>query len=172
LGDAEFFAWLEQNMDPLLSLQQAPLVQAIYRSCEMKAEIVAADEREKGCRAWLNLGHTFGHAIETQQGYGNWLHGEAVATGMVMAADLSMRMGWLDEENLSRIVKLLKQAKLPTSAPADMTEDDFISHMSVDKKITDGRIRLVLMKRLGEAFVTSDLDTKLLQQTLQLHLEN
>lgn len=172
LGDAEFFAWLEQNIDSLLSLQQAPLVHAIYRSCEMKAEIVAADEREKGCRAWLNLGHTFGHAIETHQGYGNWLHGEAVATGMVMAADLSMRMGWLEQENLTRIADLVKQAKLPTSAPADMTEDDFISHMSVDKKITDGRIRLVLMKRLGEAFVTSDFDAKLLQQTLQVHMED
>ncbi|MDP6190800.1 MAG: 3-dehydroquinate synthase, partial [Gammaproteobacteria bacterium] len=169
LGDADFFAWQEQHIDQLLALQQEQLAHAIYRSCEMKANIVAADEREKGCRALLNLGHTFGHAIETQQGYGNWLHGEAVATGMLMAADLSRRLGWLDKASVARIEALLRQAKLPVRAPDDMTEKDFLAHMAVDKKITDGRLRLVLMTSLGDAVVTSDFDSQLLQQTLQAH---
>ncbi|MDP6967599.1 MAG: 3-dehydroquinate synthase [Gammaproteobacteria bacterium] len=172
LGDADFFTWQEQNIDQLLVLQQEQLAYAIYRSCQMKADIVAADEREKGCRALLNLGHTFGHAIETQQGYGNWLHGEAVAAGMVMAADLSWRLGWLDKSSVGRIVDLLRQAKLPVEAPEDMTEDDFMTHMAVDKKITDGRLRLVLMQHLGDALVTSDIAAPLLQQTLQAHRVN
>ena len=172
LGDADFFDWQEQHIDQLLALQQEQLVHAIYRSCEMKANIVAADEREKGCRALLNLGHTFGHAIETQQGYGNWLHGEAVATGMLLAADLSQRLGWLDGASVGRIEALLRQAKLPVRAPDDTTEADFLAHMAVDKKITDGRLRLVLMAGLGESVVTSDFDSQLLQQTLQTHQAN
>ena len=167
LGDAEFFAWQEQHIDQLMSLQQEQVVYAIHRCCEMKAEIVAADEHEKGCRALLNLGHTFGHAIETEQGYGNWLHGEAVGAGMAMAADLSRRCGWLDAVAMERITKLLERAKLPSWAPADMSVDSFMAHMAVDKKVTDGQLRLVLMKALGDAVVSSDFEPQLLQQTLQ-----
>ncbi len=167
LGDAEFFAWQEQQIDQLMNLQQEQVVYAIHRSCEMKAEIVAADEHEKGCRALLNLGHTFGHAIETEQGYGNWLHGEAVGAGMAMAADLSHRCGWLDAAVLARIARLLERAQLPSWAPADMSAEAFMTHMAVDKKVTDGQLRLVLMRALGDAVVSSKFEPQLLQQTLQ-----
>ncbi len=166
LGDAEFLAWLEQNMPQLMSLEHAETVQAIYHSCHMKAQIVAADEREQGCRALLNLGHTFGHAIETEQGYGKWLHGEAVGAGMAMAADLSHRLGWLTRADVERVQHLLQRAGLPSWAPQDMTADAFMIHMKVDKKVTDGQLRLVLMRSLGDALVSSDFDAAKLQQTL------
>lgn len=165
ISDADFFVWLEQNIELLMSGDEAALTYAVLRSCENKAGVVAQDEHEGGIRAILNLGHTFGHAIETAQGYGNWLHGEAVATGMVMAADLSMRRGDISKDDLQRIINLLQRANLPTKAPVDMTPDQFVELMGVDKKVLDGRLRLVLLKALGQAIVTSDIDTMLLMET-------
>ncbi|GGB98420.1 3-dehydroquinate synthase [Marinobacterium zhoushanense] len=164
--DQEFFNWLEQNMDRLRAQNTEALTHAIYRACQIKAEVVAQDERESGIRALLNLGHTFGHAIETAQGYGTWLHGEAVGAGMLMAADLSARCGWLSSEDVERVRSLIVAAGLPVAAPADMTPDEFKQLMSVDKKVLDGRIRLVLMRAIGDALVTEAFDSKLLNETL------
>ena len=164
--DAEFLVWLEENMADLVARDSAKLSQAIYRSCEIKAEVVAQDEREGGIRAILNLGHTFGHAIEAKQGYGNWLHGEAVAAGTMMAADLSRRLGWLSQEDVQRVERVLVAANLPVRPPQDMTPDDFLELMSVDKKVLDGQLRLVLLKSLGNAVVTADFAPALLQETL------
>jgi 3-dehydroquinate synthase len=138
---------------------------AVERSCRNKAAVVAEDEHEGGIRAILNLGHTFGHAIETAQGYGNWLHGEAVAAGMVMAADLSWRRGAITEADLMRIKQLIAKANLPILAPADMTPEQFLQLMGVDKKVLDGRLRLVLLAEMGRAVVTSDIEAELLAQT-------
>ncbi|MGD8175932.1 3-dehydroquinate synthase [Marinimicrobium sp. ARAG 43.8] len=165
IADGEFFEWLESNVPDLMARDPKALAYAVKRSCENKAKVVAQDEREGGLRAILNLGHTFGHAIETAQGYGVWLHGEAVAAGMVMAADLSWRRGAISEEELQRIVRLIERAHLPIKAPADMTPDDFLSLMGVDKKVLDGRLRLVLLSRLGEALITSEIEDNLLQET-------
>ncbi|WP_039915309.1 3-dehydroquinate synthase [Cellvibrio mixtus] len=165
ISDYDFFVWLENNIAALMSGDKEALAYAVKRSCENKANVVAQDEREGGLRAILNLGHTFGHAIETAQGYGNWLHGEAVAAGMVMAADLSWRRGAISEQDLIRIVNLLEHANLPTKAPADMSPDTFKSLMGVDKKVLDGRLRLVLLESMGKAIITSDIDANLLQQT-------
>lgn len=165
IRDYPFFEWLESNVDSLLNGDSDALAYAIETSCQCKANIVASDEREEGVRAILNLGHTFGHAIETAQGYGNWLHGEAVAAGMVMAADLSMRNGHLSLEELERIKRLLMRANLPTRAPAEMTPADFLRLMGVDKKVLDGRLRLVLLESMGVATVTSDIDTQKLSET-------
>jgi 3-dehydroquinate synthase len=129
--------------------------------------VVAEDETEKDVRAILNLGHTFGHAIETHMGYGNWLHGEAVAAGMVMALDLSCRLGWVAESEIDRLKLLLKQVSLPVAGPASMTADDYLPHMLVDKKNVDGSIRLVLLERVGFAVVTSNYPSEALSQTLQ-----
>lgn len=163
--DHDFFVWLEHNIDLLLAGDQEALAYAVKRSCQNKADVVAQDEHEGGIRAILNLGHTFGHAIETAQGYGNWLHGEAVAAGMVMAADLSWRRGAISSDDLERIVALLKRAHLPVKAPADMTSEQFVALMGVDKKVLDGRLRLVLLESLGKAIVTSEIQTDLLMQT-------
>lgn len=165
ISDYDFFVWLENNIAELMSGNKEALAYAVKRSCENKADVVAQDEREGGLRAILNLGHTFGHAIETAQGYGNWLHGEAVAAGMVMAADLSWRRGAISEDDLARVIKLLEQANLPTRAPADMSPEVFKSLMGVDKKVLDGRLRLVLLESMGKAIITSDIDADLLQQT-------
>jgi len=165
ISDADFFVWLEQNIDLLMQGDEEALSYAVLRSCQNKADVVAQDEHEGGIRAILNLGHTFGHAIETAQGYGNWLHGEAVAAGMVMASDLSMRRGDISSQDLQRIITLLERAHLPTKAPADMTPEQFVELMGVDKKVLDGRLRLVLLESLGRAIVTSDIDTKLLMET-------
>lgn len=165
ISDYDFFVWLENNIAELMSGNKDSLAYAVKRSCENKADVVAQDEREGGLRAILNLGHTFGHAIETAQGYGNWLHGEAVAAGMVMAADLSWRRGALSEDDLARVINLLERANLPTKAPADMSPDVFKSLMGVDKKVLDGRLRLVLLESMGKAIITSDIDADLLQQT-------
>ncbi|PUA27359.1 MAG: 3-dehydroquinate synthase [Cellvibrio sp. 79] len=165
ISDYDFFVWLENNIAKLMSGDKEALAYAVKRSCENKADVVAQDEREGGLRAILNLGHTFGHAIETAQGYGNWLHGEAVSAGMVMAADLSWRRGAISKEDLMRIVNLLEQANLPTRAPADMSPDAFKLLMGVDKKVLDGRLRLVLLEAMGKAIITSDIDADLLQQT-------
>ena len=128
--------------------------------------MVGADERETGVRATLNLGHTFGHAIETHMGYGSWLHGEAVAAGTVMALEMSRRLGWIDEAGRDRSIRLLQRAGLPVEPPAEMTADDFLRHMAVDKKVLGGQLRLVLLKRLGEAVVTGDFPREALQATL------
>ncbi|MFZ5724498.1 MAG: 3-dehydroquinate synthase [Pseudomonadota bacterium] len=165
IRDPQFFAWLEANIDALVAHDPAALSEAIERSCRNKAEVVAADERETGERATLNLGHTFGHAIETGCGYGNWLHGEAVAAGMVMAASLSVRLGWLAATDLARIERLLSRAGLPVRPPA-MRQDEFLDHMQVDKKNVNGRIRLVLLRRIGEAVITDDFPPAELSATL------
>jgi 3-dehydroquinate synthase len=167
IRDADFFLWLEQNLDLLLSRDSDALIFAIERSCSNKAAIVAEDERESGIRAILNLGHTFGHAIETGIGYGTLLHGEAVAIGTCQAADLSRRMGWLDDEDFAKIITLFKRAKLPVKPPTDMTAKIFLELMAVDKKNTDGGIRLILLKAIGSATLPMKIEQKFLLKTLQ-----
>ncbi|MFW1858046.1 3-dehydroquinate synthase [Acinetobacter defluvii] len=165
LGDAEFLLWLEQHMEALLAQDATLLAEAVYRSCAHKARIVANDEKEQGERALLNLGHTFGHAIESYLGYGEWLHGEAVATGMVMAADLSQRMGWISLADLARTKKIIQRAKLPIVCP-QIPLDEFLAYMSHDKKVLNGQLRLVLMKQLGQAIITKDFDVELMKQAI------
>ncbi len=165
--DRDFFRWLEHAMDALIRGDTAALINAILVSCRIKADVVAADETEQGVRAILNLGHTFGHAIEAESGYGNWLHGEAVGAGMVMAAWLSRALDWLAEDELSRIVALVRRAGLPTAPPPGMTPEQFLERMAVDKKARGGRIRLVLQQGIGAATVTADFPPRLLRQTLE-----
>ncbi|MCH9671795.1 MAG: 3-dehydroquinate synthase [Gammaproteobacteria bacterium] len=166
LWDGEFFDWLESNMAVLLKRDAAALTYAIRRSCEIKALIVARDERERDERALLNLGHTFGHAIEAGMGYGAWLHGEAVAAGMHMAADLAQRMGWISQGDVGRVRALIEAADLPYLAPAEIDEQTFLSLMAVDKKAVDGGIRLVLPTAIGATTLTADFDANLLRETL------
>ncbi|MBT5229648.1 MAG: 3-dehydroquinate synthase [Methylococcales bacterium] len=166
IRDLTFFEWLEQNMDALLARDVAALTYAIKRSCENKAEVVAADELESGQRALLNLGHTFGHAIETASGYGNWLHGEAVAVGMCMAAELSTRMGWMTTAEQDRVVAIMEKAKLPIKPPEEMTPEQFESLMARDKKVQAGQLRLVLQKGIGHSVVTGDFDVEAFRATL------
>ena len=166
IRDADFFVWLEENMDALVSRDNQALTYAVRRSCEIKAEVVAKDEKEGGLRAILNLGHTFGHAIETAKGYGVWLHGEAVSAGMLMAVDLSVRLGWIDSSVAARTEDLLVRAGLPISSPDDMTPEQFLSLMAVDKKVVDKQLRLVLLTKLGEAVTTSDFSHEALGETL------
>jgi len=151
ISDSEFYSWLQDNVAGLMSGDDESLAEAIHRSCENKANVVAQDEREGGIRAILNLGHTFGHAIEAHQGYGKWLHGEAVGAGMMMAADLSRRLGHISAQEEHDLLRLLQAAHLPVKGPSDMTCDDYISRMAVDKKVIDGALRLVLLKQIGEA---------------------
>lgn len=167
IRDADFFAWLERNMQQLVALDAEALSYAIYRSCQNKAEVVAADERESGERALLNLGHTFGHAIENAMGYGVWLHGEAVAAGTMLAADLSRRMGWLSDIDLARMANIFKAANLPVTAP-DLGEERYLDLMGLDKKVVDGKIRFVLQQGIGKSIVSSDYDAGLLRETLAL----
>jgi 3-dehydroquinate synthase len=167
IRDADFFDWLETNIEKLMSLDEAALSYAIYRSCQNKAEVVARDEHENGERALLNLGHTFGHAIENAMGYGVWLHGEAVGAGTIMAADLSERMGWLAAEDMVRIKALLLKSKLPIEAPK-LGVERYLSLMQLDKKVADGKIRLILQKSIGSAVITSDYDADKLMETLAL----
>jgi len=167
INDPNFFDWLEQNMVGLMARDQTLLAEAIERSCQDKADVVASDELEQGVRALLNLGHTFGHAIETGMGYGNWLHGEAIAVGMLMAADLSQRMGWMQESDFARIKALFMAADLPVLAPEGMTSEQFMTLMSVDKKVQDGRIRLVLMRGIGQAIISDDYSASKLAETLE-----
>lgn len=166
IHDAEFFSWLERHMPDLLALDEPALISAIERSCKLKADIVAADETEQGIRAILNLGHTFGHAIEAQLGYGQWLHGEAVGAGMVMACDLSFRQGWLDAAALQRAIDLIRRANLPVTAPAGMTPEQFMTHMARDKKVDAGQLRLVLLEAIGKAVVTGQFSVELLDTCL------
>lgn len=154
--DEEFFCWLESHATDLLEREEKALLHAIEVSCRLKARVVSADERESGLRAILNLGHTFGHAIETHQGYGGWLHGEAVAAGMVMATRMSVRLGWLTSMDAGRIESLIAAMGLPCRGPGDIGPDAYLEHMSVDKKARGGRIRLVLLKSIGQAVVTAD----------------
>jgi len=167
INDMEFIAWLDENMDKLLKRDPEALAYAVHRSCEHKAKIVAADEKEAGQRALLNLGHTFGHAIETGMGYGKWLHGEAISAGMVMAAKLSQLHGWITETEVNSIRTLLAKAKLPTDPPSEITAEKFKQLMSIDKKVQDGVLHLVLMKSLGESFICSDFDQQALQHVLE-----
>ncbi|GAA0233888.1 MULTISPECIES: 3-dehydroquinate synthase [Methylophaga] len=166
INDLAFFEWLENNISALKQRDPQALAYAIERSCQDKADIVAKDETEQDVRALLNLGHTFGHAIETGMGYGNWLHGEAIATGMLMAADLSARQGWMSTEDVARIRDLFIAAGLPVDGPQQMSSDDFMSLMSVDKKVQDGVIRLVLLKGIGKAIISDNYDADKLRETL------
>ena len=164
--DAEFFVWLEQNIELLVSGDCGALAYAVEQSCRIKADVVAADEKESGLRAILNLGHTFGHAIEAHQGYGNWLHGEAVAVGMLMACDMSIRLGWLQASVLDRAKALMVLSGLPVEGPKNMTVDDYLRYMSVDKKVVDNKLRLILLTALGESVVTADFDRQALEDTI------
>lgn len=157
LCDAEFLLWLEINMAKLMQRDTQALAEAVYRCCAHKARIVANDETEKGERALLNLGHTFGHAIESYLGYGEWLHGEAVATGMVMAATLSAQLGWITEQDVQRVKSILIQANLPVISP-HIPLQQFLNYMSHDKKVLNGQLRLILLKQLGQAIITRDFD--------------
>jgi len=167
IRNESFFVWLEQNIEKLKSLDLGTLVYAIEQSCLCKSEVVEADEREGGVRAILNLGHTFGHAIETHEGYGAWLHGEAVGAGMMMAASLSKKEGWLDDNAINRVKCLIEKAGLPTSGPEGMLSEDYERLMSVDKKVIDGTLRLVLLKSLGDAIVTENFSKVNLNAVLQ-----
>jgi len=166
INDPDFFNWLEDNISGLRKRNKATLAEAIGRSCQDKADVVAQDELEQGVRALLNLGHTFGHAIETGMGYGNFLHGEGVAVGMVMAADLSQRMGWISLADVERIKAILISAGLPILVPEGMTADQFMALMSVDKKVQDGKIRLVLLRGIGKAVMSDDYSAAKLAETL------
>lgn len=168
LGDIEFLDWLEQHMDALVARDPVLLAEAVYRSCAHKARIVANDEKEQGERALLNLGHTFGHAIESYLGYGEWLHGEAVATGMVMAADLSYRMGWISADDVERTKRIISRAQLPIVCPK-IPLDDFLGFMAHDKKVLNGQLRLVLMQCLGQAIITREFDPELMKQSILAH---
>lgn len=165
--DNEFFEWLEKNIDDLVSLKQEALQHCIARCCQIKADVVARDETEKGDRALLNLGHTFGHAIETHLGYGNWLHGEAVSVGMMMAAALSEELGNISVAEVARLEKLLARANLPTVSPDGMKAEDYLPHMMRDKKVLAGKLRLVLLKSLGQAYVATDTDHKLVLNAIR-----
>ncbi len=166
IRSASFFAWIEANIESILARDQDALTYIIEKSCQNKAEIVASDERESGIRAILNLGHTFGHAIETGMGYGSYLHGEAVAIGTCQAADLSRRLGWLNDADVNRIVALFKKAGLPTEPPADLLAEEFINLMAVDKKNIDGEIRLILLKKIGQASLPVSVEKSVLLETL------
>ena len=166
INDIEFIHWIDENMHNLLNRDPETLAYAIYRSCEHKAKIVAADEKETGQRALLNLGHTFGHAIETGMGYGKWLHGEAISAGMVMAAKLSQAHGWVSESEVKSIQTLLKKANLPVDPPKEISAQQFNQLMAIDKKVQDGALHLILMKSLGNSIISSDFDKNALQRVL------
>ena len=165
IRDAQFFDWLERHMAQLMQLDEAVLSEAIYRSCQNKADVVAKDEHEQGERALLNLGHTFGHAIENAMGYGVWLHGEAVAAGTMMAADLSQRMDWLSANDVVRIKNSLLAANLPL-VPPKLGAAKYLDLMGLDKKVENGKIRLVLQQGIGRAVITSDYDADKLNACL------
>ena len=167
IRDAEFFNWLEAHIEKLMTLDEAAISEAIYRSCQNKAVVVARDEHENGERALLNLGHTFGHAIENALGYGVCLHGEAVAAGTMLAADLSKRMGWLTSGEVARMRTLFNKAQLPLDAPK-LGVEKYLDLMQLDKKVADGQIRLVLQQGIGKSVITSDYDVEKLKQTLEI----
>ncbi|MDP1559317.1 MAG: 3-dehydroquinate synthase [Nitrosomonas sp.] len=166
IRDLVFFEWLELNMARLLARDPETLHEAIRRSCENKAEIVAEDEKENGIRALLNLGHTFGHAIENGMGYGAWLHGEAIAAGIIMAADLSRRMALIGESDVMRIHRIFLQAGLPVTAPK-LSPEKYLQLMALDKKVSAGKIRFILLNRIGEAVIHTDIPVAMLTETIQ-----
>ena len=171
IRDPAFFQWLLDNQAALAARDPAPVAEAILRSCRNKAEVVAADETEQGNRALLNLGHTFGHAMETFTGYRDWLHGEAVSAGMVMAARMSLELGWLKQADLDRVSDSLAAWKLPVTAPEGMARADFSELMALDKKVQNGRLRLVLLNQIGDALVTGEYDPNALTRTLEAFCE-
>ncbi|TVQ71216.1 MAG: 3-dehydroquinate synthase [Chromatiaceae bacterium] len=166
IDDAEFFAWQEEHLPRLLARDPEALAWAIHRACADKARVVAQDERESGRRALLNLGHTFGHAIENGMGYGQWLHGEAVGAGMIMAAHLSRQMGWIEDDDLNRTTRLIEMARLPVAPPAGLSTERFKQIMAGDKKVLQGQLRLVLLQGIGTSVVTADFDPGALDDTL------
>lgn len=166
IADSAFFSWLETEMSALYALSPDALTYAIKRCCQIKADVVAEDEKESGVRALLNLGHTFGHAIEAEMGYGNWLHGEAVSAGTVLASETAHRHGLLSLENVNRITALLKNAQLPVKAPTSMDYDAFIKHMMRDKKVLSGQLRLVLPTSIGSAEVVSTVPHQLIADVI------
>jgi 3-dehydroquinate synthase len=165
--DREFFDWLDGNAEKLLARDTTALTHAIRRSCEVKAEIVARDEHERGDRALLNLGHTFGHAIESATHYSSWLHGEAVGAGMLLAADVSRRLGWVSAAEVARVEQVLQRFGLRTDV-SSLTAATIAEHMKIDKKVAAGRIRLVLLKGIGNSLVTGDYDDAALRETLRV----
>ena len=165
--DEGFVAWLEQNVEKLLACDAQALAHAVRRCCEIKAAVVAEDEREAGVRALLNFGHTFGHAIESGLGYGKWLHGEAVAAGMAMAADLSCRMGFIAQADVDRVIALLKRARLPTAQPG-IAPGRLLESMAADKKTEAGKLRFILLDRIGAASIRAEVPAGLLQQVLAI----
>ncbi len=169
INDAPFFEWLEQNIEALRGRDTEALVYAVARSCRDKAAIVAADEREAGQRALLNLGHTFGHAIETGVGYGEWLHGEAIAAGICLAARFSVHQGWLAPQAEQRILALLQRAGLPVAPPATLDGERFLELMAVDKKVLDGRLRMVLLHDIGDARIHEESDRNELRKILDAY---
>jgi 3-dehydroquinate synthase len=172
IRDMEFLSWLETNMSALRKQDNVALVHAIGHSCQIKAAVVMADEREQGVRAILNLGHTFGHAIETHTGYTSWLHGEAVAVGMLMASEFSQRCGWISGSDVGRVRDLIAAAGLPTQPPQGMTADDFLRHMKRDKKVKAGVINLVLLQSLGTAVISDNYPASLLLEFLEQQTAN
>lgn len=166
IRDRDFFEWLENNIELLLQRESNAVAYAVEQSCRNKATVVAEDETESGIRAILNFGHTFGHAIETGLNYKEWLHGEAVAAGMVMAGELSVRLGLLSNQENQRIKPLLKKAKLPISPPRHLNAKEFKSIMAVDKKAESGTVKFIVLNQLGDAQVTSDYDNEILESTL------
>jgi len=171
IRDAEFFQWLEGNLDRLLALERAALEHALARSCAIKAQVVSEDETETGVRALLNFGHTFGHAMETGLGYRDWLHGEAVAAGMVVAADVSVRLGKIDAAAAARITAILGRCGLPTSLAPGLSARRVRELMGVDKKSKSGRLRLVLLDAIGSAGIAGDVDEALLLASLDAHVQ-
>ncbi|WP_076412421.1 3-dehydroquinate synthase [Shewanella sp. UCD-KL12] len=167
IWDEEFFQWLENNISQLKSLETEALQYAIGRCCEIKAEVVAEDETERGVRALLNLGHTFGHAIEAEMGYGVWLHGEAVSAGTVLAANTAKQIGLIDESIVCRITKIFQAFDLPVSPPDSMNFEQFIKHMRRDKKVLKGQVRLVLPEAIGKSGVYSDVTDEVLEQVIR-----
>ena len=166
LSTPAFFVWLEDNLDALLARDRAATAYAVKRSCEIKAKMVEQDEREHGVRALLNLGHTFGHAIEAALGYGKWLHGEAVSAGIAMALDTSLRLGLINETSRERGVTLLRRCDLPVAPPESMTPELFLKYMARDKKVSEGSIRLILLDAIGQSHVSADFDQTALHATL------
>jgi len=165
IRDAAFFGWLEQHIDDLIARDPDALAHAILTSCQTKAEIVALDERETGPRALLNFGHTFGHAIEAGAGYGTWLHGEAVACGMVLAARVSQTLGLVSSGEVRRVIDVLSRAGLPLARP-DLGLERYLELMGRDKKVEDGRTRFILLRGIGGAFVTADVPSSALREAL------
>jgi 3-dehydroquinate synthase len=167
LYDQDFFIWLEENVSAIKTLQPAAITYMIKRCCEIKAEIVSLDEKEGGIRALLNLGHTFGHAIEAEQGYGNWLHGEAVAAGMVLAAKTALNLGLIESAQIDKIILLIKYFDLPVNAPENMRYEQFFDHMQLDKKVLDGKLRLILPTSIGRCEIFDNVSETLLRGVIE-----